>query len=75
MASCTSPALTLESSYEEINTVASVTGREEKKPTYKRLHSSFHPRRKSSESIMDGEEGLLLKVVTGNSLFWERNLS
>ncbi len=74
MTSCTSPALTLESSYEEINTVASVTGREEKMPIYRRRHSSFHPRRKSSESIMDGEEGLLLKVFAGNSLFWERNL-
>jgi adiponectin receptor len=69
MALCTSPALTLESSYEEINTFASVTGREEKKPIYRRRHSSFHPRRKSSESIMDGEEGLLLKVVTGNLCF------
>jgi adiponectin receptor len=60
----TSPALTVETSYEEISTAASVTGREEMKPIYMRRHSSFHPRRKSSECIMDGEESLLLKVYT-----------
>jgi adiponectin receptor len=64
---CTSPALTVESSYEEIHSAASVTGREEKKPIYRRRHSSFHPRRKSSECIIDGEESLLLKVF--NCLF------
>lgn len=60
----TSPALTVETSYEEINTAASVTGTEEMKPIYRRRHSSFHPRRKSSECIMDGEESLLLKVYS-----------
>jgi adiponectin receptor len=59
---CTSPALTVESSYEEITTAATVTGREDQKPNYRRRHSSFHPRRKSCESVMDGEESLLLKV-------------
>ncbi|KAF4636085.1 hypothetical protein G7Y89_g2002 [Cudoniella acicularis] len=57
---CTSPALTVES-YEEI-TSAKANGLEASKPIYRRRHSSFHPRRNSSESIMDGEEGLLLRV-------------
>lgn len=61
---CTSPALTVESAYEEIKTAASATGKEDQKPIYRRRHSSFHPRRKSSESMMDGEESLLLKVFT-----------
>jgi adiponectin receptor len=61
---CTSPSLTVESSYEEISTAASVTGREEQNPIYRRRHSSFHSRRKSSESVMDGEESLLLKVYS-----------
>jgi adiponectin receptor len=52
--------VTLES-YEDIFS-AKTTGTEEQKPLYKRRHSSFHPRRKSSGDVMDGEEGLLLKV-------------
>jgi adiponectin receptor len=67
---CTSPSLTVESSYEEINTAASVSGRDNQKPIYRRRHSSFHPRRKSSESMMDGEESLLLKVSATCSLIF-----
>jgi adiponectin receptor len=53
--------LTVES-YEDINT-AKTTGKEEQKPIYKRRHSSFHPRRRSSDyATMDGDEGLLLRV-------------
>jgi adiponectin receptor len=65
---CTSPSLTVES-YEEI-TAASATGREDQNPIYRRRHSSFHPRRKSSGSVMDGEEGLLLKVYSSGYCAW-----
>jgi len=58
---CTSPAVTVEE-YEEIST-ATTTGAAEQKPVYRRRHSSFHPRRKSSSGdAMDGDEGLLLRV-------------
>ncbi|KAH6675631.1 hemolysin-III related-domain-containing protein [Halenospora varia] len=57
---CTPPALTV-GSYEGISS-AKTSGAETSKPAYRRRHSSFHPRRNSSESIMDGEEGLLLRV-------------
>lgn len=59
---CTSPSLTTVESYEDI-TSARTTGAEEhenEKPSYRRRHSSFHPRRKSTE--MEGEESLLLRV-------------
>lgn len=59
---CTSPSLTVES-YEDVSTaVASGTGTEGQKPVYRRRHSSFHPRRKSTESGLDGDDRLLLKV-------------
>jgi len=50
-------------SYGDITTVKT-TGAEEQKPAYRRRHSSFHPRRKSGDYSMDGEEGLLLKVFS-----------
>jgi adiponectin receptor len=62
---CTSPSLTVES-YEDISTAKTSSSSREiegerQKPDYRRRHSSFHPRRKSADS-MDGEEGLLLRV-------------
>jgi len=61
MASCTSPSLTVES-YEDI-TSTKASARDTLQPGYRRRHSSFHPRRKSADT-MDGDEGLLLKVNT-----------
>ncbi|KAI9053619.1 hypothetical protein LZ554_002573 [Drepanopeziza brunnea f. sp. 'monogermtubi'] len=60
---CTGPSLTVESC-EESNTAAIATGKddEENKPTYRRRHSSFHPRRNSTESGIEGDDRLLLKV-------------
>lgn len=58
---CTSPSLTVES-YEDITAAQSSAVDEAEKPSYRRRHSSFHPRRKSADTI-DGEEGLLLKVL------------
>ena len=57
---CTSPSLTVES-YEDI-TSAKTSGTDDQKQIYRRRHSSFHPRRKSYENAMDGDEGLLLRV-------------
>jgi hypothetical protein len=59
---CTTPSLTVES-HEEVP-MATASGIESRKP-YRRRHSSFHPRRNSTESGMDGEDRLLLKVCTG----------
>jgi adiponectin receptor len=60
---CTGPALTVESSYEDVHTATS-TGKEEQKPVYRRRHSSFHPQSRRKSSItMDGDESLLLKVL------------
>ncbi|TVY90357.1 Uncharacterized protein LAWI1_G004195 [Lachnellula willkommii] len=56
---CTSPSVTVES-YEDITT-AKASGTEDTKPINRRRHSSFHPRRQSSDYAIDGEEGLLLK--------------
>jgi len=60
---CTGPSLTVES-YEDIAVATtSAIKIEGEKPSYRRRHSSFHPRRKSSSAeSMDGEEGLLLRV-------------
>ncbi|KAM3089057.1 inc metabolism membrane protein [Clarireedia jacksonii] len=58
---CASPSLTVES-YQDKTTTAKVSGREQSAPRSRRRHSSFHPRRKSSDQVMDGEEGLMLKV-------------
>ncbi|RAL63230.1 hypothetical protein DID88_004308 [Monilinia fructigena] len=58
---CASSSLTVET-YEDATTSTMASGREEPKPLNKRRHSSFHPRRISSEHVMDGEEGLMLKV-------------
>jgi adiponectin receptor len=56
---CTGPSLTVES-YEAVSSALKI---ENEKPCYRRRHSSFHPRRKSSSAeSMDGEEGLLLRV-------------
>lgn len=56
---CTGPSLTVES-YEGISSALKI---DNEKPCYRRRHSSFHPRRKSSSAeSMDGEEGLLLRV-------------
>jgi hypothetical protein len=59
---CTSPSLTVES-YEDITAAHSSAVDEYNKPNYRRRHSSFHPTRRSSSVAMDGEEGLLLKVL------------
>ncbi|PQE27975.1 putative IZH3 Implicated in Zinc membran protein [Rutstroemia sp. NJR-2017a WRK4] len=57
---CASPSLTVESYQEE--TTAKASGREQSTPRNRRRHSSFHPRRSNSDQVMDGEEGLMLKV-------------
>jgi len=58
---CTAPSLTMES-HEGIVATGTASGMETKPQPYKRRHSSFHPRRKSIESGMDGDDRLLLKV-------------
>jgi adiponectin receptor len=61
---CTSPSLTVES-YEDTAAAKSSGIEQGSKPNYRRRHSSFHPRRMSSDHTMEGEEGLLLKVYAG----------
>jgi adiponectin receptor len=55
-----SSAVTVES-YEDV-TKATTSGLETSTKPYKRRHSSFHPRKLSVSGILEGEEGLLLKV-------------
>lgn len=58
---CTTPSLTVES-YGDLNT-AKASGAEGQKPLYnRRRHSSFNPRRNSTESGLDGDDRLLLRV-------------
>lgn len=65
---CAASSLTVES-YEDVTTSTMASGREGAKPLNKRRHSSFHPRRKSSEQVMDGEESLMLKVFYQVTLY------
>ncbi|CAD6441591.1 e8c44151-25fb-4e0c-bf44-c2cf93e69c25 [Sclerotinia trifoliorum] len=58
---CAASSLTVES-YEDVTTSTMASGREDTKPLNRRRHSSFHPKRTASEQLMDGEEGLMLKV-------------
>ncbi|PBP22669.1 hypothetical protein BUE80_DR006602 [Diplocarpon rosae] len=58
---CTSPSLTVESFENETATATGKDG-DGNKPIYRRRHSSFHPRRKSTELGMEGDDRLLLKV-------------
>ncbi|RKF56312.1 Uncharacterized protein C30D11.11 [Erysiphe neolycopersici] len=61
MTVCTTPSLTLES-YEEIP-AGTTTSLDSLKPrSYRRRHSSFHPRQLCHDYIGDVNEGLLLKL-------------
>ncbi len=64
---CTSPSMKVES-YEDIP-VGKASGFETDKPAYRRRHSSFVPRKPSVSDALKGEEGLLLKVSSGNRLW------
>lgn len=57
---CTSPSLTVES-YDDVVT-ATTSGMDRGKPLYKRRHSSFHPRRRSSTTSLEGDDRLMLKA-------------
>lgn len=61
MVVCAGPSLTVES-YEDSNTATSTGKEDERKPTYRRRHSSFHPRRKSDGAMED--DRLLLRVYS-----------
>ncbi|KAH6660039.1 hemolysin-III family protein [Truncatella angustata] len=61
--SCTSSAFAIGSHEDLAEATSSGTQPQEVRPRQRRRHSSFMPRRKSIVNhIMDGEEGLLLKV-------------
>lgn len=55
---CISPSVSV-SSYDDLSS-ATASGIEDSKPVNRRRHSSFQPKRRSSD--IDGEEGLLLRV-------------
>jgi len=61
---CTGPSLTVESYEEHDSAVATGKDNRDEKPINRRRHSSFHPRRKSTDSGMDGDDRLLLKVCS-----------